>query len=181
MPEVTKAIAQSKLSDNQLDTLIDVCVLMHQRYEGFSDLLLHTVEANYFSVSVLSEQAKKRNILRMLTELYFRGLLREYKRIFKLLNQLIQVDCDKDGVDAFSNAMLIITDYIKVYGERIFGVHPRDHKEDIANDFEVALSPEDRHDYLKAQTRQDVVKYLTQTYYTQKCLTHLKNVYSLVK
>lgn len=43
------------------------------------------MEQCYWNVPVLLEQARKRNILRMMTELYFKGLFKEYKRIFKCL------------------------------------------------------------------------------------------------
>lgn len=85
----------------------------------------------------------------MITELYFRGLFKEYKRIFRLLNQLIQIEIEKEGVETFENALLVLTDYIKMYGERVFGVLARDHKEDIINDYEVAIKESDRYDYLK--------------------------------
>ena len=110
----------------------------------------------------------------MLTELYFRGLFLEYKRIFKCLNQLIQITVEQEGVtdEAFENALLVITDYIKMYGERVFGVLARDHKEDIINDYEVALKESDRYEFLKASTRQEIYKYLVKSYFEQKCLTY---------
>ena len=49
---------------------------------------------------------------------------------------------EKDGNESFENALLVIHDYIKVYGERIFEVLARDHKEDIVNDFEVSIPEE---------------------------------------
>jgi hypothetical protein len=94
---------------------------------------------------------------------------------------LIQIEIDKEGVETFENALLVLTDYIKMYGERVFGVLARDHKEDIINDYEVALKESDRYDYLKAQTRQEIYKYLVQTYYEQKCLVHIKNSFEKLK
>ena len=47
----------------------------------------------------------------------------------------------------------LITDYIKMYGERVFGVLARDHREDIINDYEVAIKEEDRYEFLKEKTR----------------------------
>jgi hypothetical protein len=86
LPETTKSILASKLGDNQRECLIDTCVALHQRYEGFADLLIPAIESAYWVVPVLTDQSRKRNILRMITELYFRGLFKEYKRIFRLLN-----------------------------------------------------------------------------------------------
>lgn len=88
-----------------------------------------------------------------MTELYFRGLFKEYRRVFKCLLQLLQFESHNDGVETFENALLLITDYIKMYGERVFGVLARDHREDIINDYEVAIKEEDRYEFLKEKTR----------------------------
>jgi len=52
-----------------------------------------------------------------------------------------------------------------MYGERVFGVLARDHKEDIINDYEVALKESDRYEFLKPSTRQEIYKYLVKTYF----------------
>jgi len=113
------------LSDAQRDTLLDICVQLHQRYDSFSEQLIKALEAHYYQVNILTDQAKKRNILRMFTELYFKGLFKEYKRIFKCLLQLLQCE-QKDGTEQLESALLLVTDYMKMYGERVFGVLARD-------------------------------------------------------
>lgn len=40
----------------------------------------------------MTEFNKKRNILRMLSELYLKGLFAEYKNIFSCLNELIKIN-----------------------------------------------------------------------------------------
>jgi hypothetical protein len=121
----------------------------------------------------MSDHVRKRNILRMLTELYFKGLILEYKGIFKCLVQIIQLDPEKEGVENFENGLKVVHDYIKVYGENVFGVLARDHKEDIVNDFEVAIKEEDRHNFLQPKTRVEIYKYLVKTYFEMKCLVHI--------
>lgn len=49
---------------------------------------------------------------------------------------------------------------MKMYGERVFGVLARDHKEDIINDYEVAIKEEERYEFLKEVTRSEIYKYL---------------------
>jgi hypothetical protein len=66
----------------------------------------------------MNEFNKKRNILRLLSELYLKGLFAEFKRIFKCLNDLILIN--PDTPDEFQNAMMVITDYLKTYGEIFF-------------------------------------------------------------
>jgi hypothetical protein len=88
--EVVSSITQSKLSIKDQDIIIDVCVLMHQRYEDFTPKLIEALEKLY-DVEKQNEFTKKRNILRLLSELYLKGLISEYKKIFKSLNQMTMV------------------------------------------------------------------------------------------
>ena len=46
---------------------------LHERYESFASMLLPDI-VKQFQETPISEFNKKRNILRMLTELYFKGL-----------------------------------------------------------------------------------------------------------
>lgn len=154
---------------------------MHRRYEEFSEQLIKDMETFFRSLQLQTEHARKRNTLRMLTELFFKGVFKEYRRIFKCLIQIIQVCPEKDSKEVFENGLLVVHDYMKVYGERVFGVLARDHKEDINNDFEVALKDEDRHNFLQPKTRQEIYKYLVKSYYEQKCLVHLANEYQKLK
>ena len=82
IPEIAKNIAQSKMSARDQHTMIEICVLMHQRYETFAEQLIPALETQCKQVLV-SDFTKTRNILRMLTELYFKGIFKEYKLIFK--------------------------------------------------------------------------------------------------
>ena len=116
----------------------------------------------------------------MFTELCIRGVFKEYKRIFKCLLQLIQFEA-KDDQDVFEAALLLLTDYIKMYGERVFGVLARDHKEDIINDYEVTIKAEDRYEFLKEQTRLEIYKYLVKSYYENKILTHINSEFQKLK
>ncbi len=88
--EIVTSITQSKLSIKDQDTIIEICVLMHQRYEEFAPKLIEVLEKLY-DQEKMSEFNKKRNILRLLSELYLKGLFSEFKRIFKCLNYLVQI------------------------------------------------------------------------------------------
>jgi len=57
---------------------------MHQRYEDFAPKLIESLEKLY-EQEKNSEFTKKRNILRLLSELYLKGLINDFKRIFKLI------------------------------------------------------------------------------------------------
>ena len=87
----------------------------------------------------------------MLTELYFKGLIEEYKSFFGCLNTLI-VDLRDTNVEnyeeIFINTLKIITDYFETYGERIFGVLARSHRDNIINDYEVSLPEAERYEFL---------------------------------
>jgi hypothetical protein len=70
---------------------------------------------------------------------------------------------------------------MKMYGERVFGVLARDHKDDIHNDYEVAIKEEDRFEFLNNKTRQEIYKYLVKTYYDAKILTHTSASFTKLK
>lgn len=63
---------------------------MHQRYEEFAPKLIDALEKQFFQEK-MSEFNKKRNILRLLSELFLKGLIAEYKRIFKGISFLTQI------------------------------------------------------------------------------------------
>jgi hypothetical protein len=66
----------------------------------------------------MSEFNKKRNILRLLSELYLKGLFSEFKRLFKCITFLTQIT--PENKEEFANALMVITDYLKNYGELFF-------------------------------------------------------------
>ena len=65
----------------------------------------------------MSEFNKKRNILRLMSELYLKGLFSEFKRIFKGLSYLTSITTDKEE---FQSALMVLTDYLRNYGEMFF-------------------------------------------------------------
>ena len=91
IPEIVKAIISSKLTAREQHSTVEICTLMHVRYEEFAEELIPQIEKHYKSIPI-AEFNKKRNILRYLTELYFKGLFLEYKRIFKCLQELILIN-----------------------------------------------------------------------------------------
>jgi len=73
--EVVQSIVQSKLSVKDQDTVVEICVLLHQRHEEFARRLSEELERHYHELA--AEPTKKRNILRLLSELYLKGLIKE--------------------------------------------------------------------------------------------------------
>ena len=91
-----------------------------------------------FKMTPIAEFNKKRNILRTLTELYFKGLAAEYPGIFKCLVNLILINSE-DTPEDFQKAMHIVTDYMKTYGEQIFQLMSRDSRDQIENGYGVTI------------------------------------------
>ena len=98
VPELSKSIALNKFGVREQSYIVDVCVLVHQRYEAFAELLMSELEKQ-FKVTAITEFNKKRNILRTLTELYFKGLAAEYQGIFKCLVNLILINYEETADD----------------------------------------------------------------------------------
>lgn len=118
IPEATKNIAMNKFGARDQQLIVEICVLVHQRYESFAQGLMTELEKQ-FKLTPITEFNKKRNILRTLTELYFKGLASEYQGIFKCLVNIILINYEETE-DEFQKAMHIVTDYMKTYGEQIF-------------------------------------------------------------
>lgn len=93
-------------------------MLLHQRYEEFAALLLPALEKQYLETS-MNEFNRKRNIMRLLSELFLKGLFAEFRKIFKCITDLVQIN-PTDAPEQFQNAMMVITDYFKTYGEVFF-------------------------------------------------------------
>ena len=80
-----------------------------------------------YKQSAVSEFTKRRNILRHLTELFFKGIFKDYKLVFKQLNALMSIKYEENA-EEFCNAMLVLSDYLKTYGEIIFLILSRDYR-----------------------------------------------------
>lgn len=91
---MAKSIAHNKFGVKEQQLIVDTCVLVHQKYETFAELLMSELE-KVFKVTQITEFNKKRNVLRTLTELYFKGLSGEYQGIFKCLVNLILINWDE--------------------------------------------------------------------------------------
>jgi hypothetical protein len=73
------------------DTLIEICVLMHKRYEDFAEKIIEGLEKLYDAERGQGEFTKKRNILRLMSELYLKGLFVDFKRVFRCLNYMMLI------------------------------------------------------------------------------------------
>jgi hypothetical protein len=49
---------------------------------------------------------------------------------------------------------------------------PRDHRQDIINDYEVTLKDSDRFEFLEQNTRKKIYTYLVEDFFETKCLTY---------
>jgi len=165
IPEVAQNIAKSKMNARDQHITVHLCALMHQRYETFAEELIPAIEKMY-RLAAISEFNKKRNILRHLTELFFKGLFTEYKRCFKCLNELIQIDFD-ESPEEFQHAMMVLSDYFKTYGEQVFQIVSRESRESIEEGFEVTI---ERHQFLTYGQRRRITEFLVKNYFEIKCI-----------
>ena len=176
IPEAAKSIAQGKFGAKDYHQTVEICVLLHQRYEEFASKLIPAI-VKQFGETPISEFNKKRNILRTLTELYFKGLTQEYQVIFKCLARLTLIKY-QDCPDEFQSGMLVLSDYMKTYGEPIFLALSRESRESIDGGYEVTIQ---RHDFLGPQRRKKLVEYLVKNYYENTCLAFANERYKEVK
>ena len=76
-----------------------------------------------------NEFTKKRNILRLLSELFLKGLVADFKKVFRCFNQMTMIS--PEHLEDFQNALMVSTDYLKTYGEIFFQILPRQRREAI--------------------------------------------------
>lgn len=95
-------------------------------------------------------------MLRLLTELFKKGIFQHYKDMFTCLNELFFFQPTQPE---FLNAVMVITDYFKTYGELIFHIISRERHASIDNHFEVMISPGERYHFLSQKQLENLNNY----------------------
>jgi hypothetical protein len=126
---------------------------MHSRHEDFAEKMVEALEKVYDAERGLGEFTKKRNILRLLSELYLKGLLNDYRKVFRCLNHMMMIPPTQSTMEDFKNGLMVITDYLKTYGEIFFHLISRQRREAIEMDHEVTI---DRYEFLNANQRDKI-------------------------
>lgn len=100
--EVAENIAKTEFASNKDSTLesfhqdlsiiIEICEVMHQRYDDFQKQLVNALSKNFKYLSDIvdleEKTHKRRSLLFMMTELFVIGIIVEYKRIFQSLQEI---------------------------------------------------------------------------------------------
>jgi len=74
--------------------------------------------------------------------------------------------------------MMVLTDYMKLYGEIIFQISSTERRELIENNYEVNIT---RHAFLPTVHLERLQQYLTKSYFRDKCLLYTNEEYSKLK
>lgn len=121
---VAAALTQTPVTPKNLEFMVEVCMHLHEIYEEFSGhFVLKSVaqfkaDSRAKSPGSLQKQfSRKRYHLKLLTELFLRGLFQHYKDIFPCLNELMVVSPEAPH---FLFSAGVVSDYFKIYGEKIF-------------------------------------------------------------
>ena len=84
----------------------------------------------------------------------------------------------EDNADEFCNAMMVLCDYLKTYGEIIFLILSRDYRQSIEDGFEVTI---DRYEFLSLQQRQRIREHFKVYYFEQKCVQFANEQFAKLK
>lgn len=152
--KIAEAISRVNFNSRNQDFMIEVCCKLHEVYEDFSHVLIQNIikaykepqntQSQHFDLN--REFNRKRYILRILTELYLKGLFQHYKDMFVCMNELILIpNADQKS---FLNAIMVLTDYFKTYGEQIFQIVSRERRIAIDQDHEVMIPQSQRYQFL---------------------------------
>jgi len=142
---------------------VDVCCCLHTVYEDFSKTVVAAVKKQYREgaqvvdgVLNIKEFSKKRYMLRLLTELFMKGIFQHYKDMFSCINDMIFTTPSQPE---FLNAIMVLTDYFKTYGEQIFHIISRERRVAIDNHYEVMIPPGQRYMFLSQKQLENIRNY----------------------
>ena len=85
-------IGESRMIGRDINILVGVCIVMHRRYEDFSTKLIPSLIRIFIQSPGSEENAKankRRNILKLISELYISGVTDDIKHIGKCLRELV--------------------------------------------------------------------------------------------
>ena len=123
--EIVEIIAKSRLQLKELQILTEVCIAMHRRYKGFHLELIPSLQKQFQTCIGCTEEGaraiKRRQLLKLMTELYLKGVINDITKIGKCLKEVIKVDRNKER-EKFSYNMSLLSNYLKQYGEILFGI-----------------------------------------------------------
>lgn len=115
--EVVNSLCETKFTSKDLPLLIDICSHMHQRYSDFARSLELGLVKTYHS----SDFLRKRNLLRLISELIVVGVWRDTQSFGRILKDLA---CTTGDQDVKINYMNILAAFLKFRGEEFTGLVP---------------------------------------------------------
>lgn len=124
---------ETRLNFKDVGPVLDLTTLLHQRYDDFVLHLVRGLLKAYkdIPVKLLNLKPKvqgseisnlvgrRKAILRILTELFLQGFLKEYKNIYTCMREMMQVEPDKTSW-LFSLNLQTIANYLKMYQWSLF-------------------------------------------------------------
>lgn len=123
--EIVEIMAKSRLQVRELLLMTEICVAMHQRYKDFALALIPSLQKQFQQCVGCSDEPskalKRRQILRLMTELFLRGVLNDITKIGKCLKEVIVTDKLKER-EKFACNISLLANYLKQYGEILFGI-----------------------------------------------------------
>jgi len=101
--------------------------------------MIESLEKVFDAERGVGEFTKKRNIMRLLSELYLKGLFNDYRKVFRCLNYMMMIQPTPQTIEDFKKGLMVLTDYLKTYGEIFFNILSRQRREAIEMDHEVTI------------------------------------------
>lgn len=115
--EVVNSLCETKFASKDLPLLVEVCSHMHQRYADFS----RNLEQGLIKAYHASDFLRKRNLLRLISELIVGGVWRDTQSFGRILKDLT---CMTGDQDVKINYMNILATFLKFRGEEFTGLVP---------------------------------------------------------
>lgn len=93
--EIIEIIAESKLQQKEVILFIDLTIAMHRRYKDFASQLVVTLHKQFQVCEGCGDETakafKRRQILKLLSELYLKGLISDISKVGKCIKEIVLI------------------------------------------------------------------------------------------
>lgn len=91
--EIIEIIAEAKMQPKELNLIQEVCVSMHRRYKDFAAQLVPSIHKQFQICTGCPDESskafKRRQILKLLTELFIKGLISDISKVGKCIKDVV--------------------------------------------------------------------------------------------
>ena len=116
----------------KLAIIIDLCEIMHHRYDDFQKQLVKSLSKQFKATLEVEDYEirtnRRQTLLTLMTELFIVGIVLEYKRVFASLQEIFN-ESKKVDPKLFAFNVILIGNYVQRYKDSILNLSSQDAQE----------------------------------------------------